>query len=75
MPPQRTVTVAMSCPSGDMTCVEQARQGSKECRVRMISRGCAGSAMGVFISAASKAPILPAGSRGEPFQVVGTTHW
>ncbi len=72
---QRTETRVSSSPSLLITCVEQARQGSKLCRVRRISSGCFGSAMGVSMSAASKAPILPAGSRGPPFQVVGTMHW
>ena len=62
-------------PSGDITWVEQARQGSKLCRVRRISTGSSGRSILVFIRLASKAPMLPAVSRGEPFQVVGTTHW
>ena len=63
--PQRTVTVAMSWPSSLITWVEQARQGSKECSVLKISSGFSGSAIGVSSRAASKAPMLPCGSRGE----------
>src|SRR5581483_2117987 len=74
-PPYRTFTVAISWPSGDITWVEQARHGSKEWMVRRISNGFSGSAIGVSISEASNAPILPLGSRGDPFHVVGTTHW
>lgn len=70
-----TLTLASCWPSGLMTCVEQAKHGSKEWMVRRISSGCSGLTIGVFISDASKAPIFPLGSRGEPFQVVGTTHW
>ena len=67
--------MVISWPSGLITWVEQARQGSKVCRVRRISSGWSALASGVFISAASKAPIWPLASRGLPFQVVGTTHW
>jgi hypothetical protein len=74
-PSQRTLTVVSSSPSGDITWVEQARHGSKLCSVRRISTGSSGRSIGVFRSDASKAPILPALSRGLPFQVVGTTHW
>ena len=60
-PLHRTCTFAISWPSGLITCVEQARQGSKEWSVRRISSGCSGSAIGVPSSAASKAPMAPAG--------------
>ena len=72
--PHRTLTVVSGSFSGPMTWVEHARHGSKLCSVRRISTGSSGRSIGVFSRLASNAPILPALSRGEPFQVVGTTH-
>ena len=44
--------------------------------VRRISSGCSGRSNGWWsISAASYGPGTPASSRGEQFQVLGTTHW
>ena len=51
----------------------QAMQGSNECTVRRTSRGCSGSATSVPINASSHGPRWSRASRGEPFQVVGTT--
>jgi len=45
--------VTSSSPAGEITCVAQARQGSKLCSVRRISSGSSGLAIGVFINAAS----------------------
>src|SRR5664279_228767 len=60
-------------PCGSYKCTAQARHGSKEWTVRMISTGCSMLATGVPISDASKDERCCFASRGEPFQVVGTT--
>ncbi len=51
-------------------------QGSNEWMVRRISSGWSGFTSGwLSTSAASYGPIWPCASRGEQFQVLGTTHW
>jgi len=58
---------------GSYRCTAQARHGSKEWMVRMISTGCSRLATGVPISACSNDERCCLASRGEPFHVVGTT--
>ncbi len=69
------LTVATVLPRVSTTWTAQAMQGSKEWTVRRISSGCFGSAIGVPISADSTGPRIPFPSRGERFQVLGTTAW
>ena len=72
---ERLVIASMARRVTGVQCTAQARHGSKERITRATSIGCFGSATGVPMSAVSMAPGRPRSSRGEQFQVVGTTHW
>src|SRR6185369_3559983 len=73
--PYRTLTFVISFPSGSIACTAQAIQGSKEWIVRSTSSGLSAWATGLPTSDASYGPITPLSSRGEAFQVDGTTAW